>query len=345
MKARVVRRSLIAGAGAALILAAAGVAHRAIGKPDVPPGPIDITIKASPLAQFGGREPDSAKVGRLLFESGLELTSDYDGFGGLSGLAVSADGRQLTALTDAGQWLSALIQERDGRMTGLSDARMAPILGANGRPLAETGRQDVESLALADGVAYVGIERVNEVLRFDATRDLLTARGQAIPVPGGVKAIRRSKGLEALGVARAGPLAGSLIAIAERSGPSEDLHSGFILTGPARGAFQVVRQDRFDITDLAFLPDGDMLILERRFEFSSGIAMRIRRIAMATIKPGATLDGPLLISADWGQTIDNMEGLAIHQGADGALRLTLVSDDNFSLFQRTYLLRFRLVED
>jgi hypothetical protein len=69
--------------------------------------------------------------------------------------------------------------------------------------------------------------------------------------------------------------------------------------------------------------------------------MRIRRIPGASLKPGALLDGPVLIEADLGQEIDNMEGLAVHQEA-GRTVLTLISDDNFSFLQRTVLLEFVL---
>jgi hypothetical protein len=40
-----------------------------------------------------------------------------------------------------------------------------------------------------------------------------------------------------------------------------------------------------------------------------------------------------------------MEGLSVHRTAAGDLVLTLVSDDNFSLLQRTILLQFKLVEE
>ena len=45
-----------------------------------------------------------------------------------------------------------------------------------------------------------------------------------------------------------------------------------------------------------------------------------------------------------GSQIDNMEGLSVHRDAAGALVLTLISDDNFSLLQRTVLLQFTLAE-
>lgn len=71
--------------------------------------------------------------------------------------------------------------------------------------------------------------------------------------------------------------------------------------------------------------------------------MRIRRLALSQVKPGALLDGPELIFADMGFQIDNMEGLAVHRAATGELVLTLISDDNFSPIQRNILLQFTLV--
>ncbi len=64
----------------------------------------------------------------------------------------------------------------------------------------------------------------------------------------------------------------------------------------------------------------------------------------ATIKPGALVDGPILFEADLGYEIDNMEGLSVHRSAAGETVLTLVSDDNFSVIQRTLLLQFVLAE-
>ena len=70
--------------------------------------------------------------------------------------------------------------------------------------------------------------------------------------------------------------------------------------------------------------------------------MRIRSVSLGAIKPGALVEGPELIYADMGHQIDNMEGLAVHRASDGALVLTLISDDNFSPLQRTLLLQFTL---
>jgi hypothetical protein len=68
----------------------------------------------------------------------------------------------------------------------------------------------------------------------------------------------------------------------------------------------------------------------------------IRRIAAAGIRPGATLDGPVLIEADNSYQIDNMEGLAVRTTATGDTLLTLISDDNHGFLQRSILLQFKL---
>jgi hypothetical protein len=74
------------------------------------------------------------------------------------------------------------------------------------------------------------------------------------------------------------------------------------------------------------------------------LAVRVRRIALGDIKPGALVDGSVLFDADLGYEIDNMEGLSVHRSAGGETVLTLISDDNFSTVQRTLLLQFVLAE-
>ena len=53
---------------------------------------------------------------------------------------------------------------------------------------------------------------------------------------------------------------------------------------------------------------------------------------------------PSIFNADLGQEIDNMEGIDAHVTPEGDTVLTMVSDDNFSMIQRTLLLQFTLVE-
>jgi hypothetical protein len=91
------------------------------------------------------------------------------------------------------------------------------------------------------------------------------------------------------------------------------------------------------------LPSGDLLVLERKFSLLSGVGIRIRRIALKSVGPNAVVDGSAIFEADLGEEIDNMEGIDAFVTPEGDTVLTMVSDDNFSLLQRTLLLQFRLV--
>jgi hypothetical protein len=189
-------------------------------------------------------------------------------------------------------------------------------------------------------VAIVSFEQ-KPAIRSYAGPDFASAKPTRVALPKFVSDLRRNQGLEALAVApEASPLAGATLAIAERSLDSKGNHRGFIIDGAKPGQFTIRRSSDFDISDAAFLPNGDLLILERRFSFSGGFAMRIREIKGTAIKPGALLDGDTLITADNTFQIDNMEGLAVRKSSDGRILLNIISDDNHGFLQRTVLLQF-----
>jgi hypothetical protein len=333
------RRSFLVGG-----LSVSSFAAPACARPAPPTAPTPVAIAATPIERFAASERGRQKVGALTFRSGLELRADGVDLGGFSGLWRSAGGERLVALSDSAQWLTGKVVATDGRLSGIADAVIAPVLRGDGRPLRRTRAYDTEGLAIADGVAYVAIERTQEVMRFNWAKDGVRARGQPVPVPAEAKDFPRNQGLEAIGVAPPrSPLAGALVVIAERArGESNAPTRGFILTGPRRGAFDVARSGDFDVTDLAFLPGGEMLLLERRASFLRGPGARIRRIAANAVRPDALLDGEVIFQADFSYEIDNMEGLAVHRGAGGETVVSMISDNNFSSLQRTLLLEFTL---
>ena len=341
---RLTRRRALGVAAGALAAAGAGsllAASRRRGSDAVSAVP----ISAKPVRAFSRDRPDETRFGELTFRSGIALSGDDSGFGGWSGLWRSEDGVRLIAVSDNAFWLNAAVAYDGGRLSGLSDAVIAPILGEDGVPLRHGPAYDTESLAIADGVAYVGIERVHEVRRFDLARSGSAARGTPIPVPPEVKGLKGNDSLEAVAVAPPGhPLAGAVIAIAEQAKPGDDAPTrGWILTGPVQGAFDVARADGFDITDLTFLPDGDALLLERRYTVLAGVFCRIRRIARDAFRPDAMVAGRLILDAGPTHEIDNMEGIATHLDVvTGKRVVTLISDDNYNPLQRTLLLEFLL---
>ncbi|MDO8878052.1 MAG: esterase-like activity of phytase family protein, partial [Pseudolabrys sp.] len=203
-----------------------------------------------------------------------------------------------------------------------------------------------------DGLFYVGIERVQKIVRFDYRRDGFQARGQAVAVPADFATLSSNKGLECLAAApKQSPLGGRLIVVTERSLDAAGNLRAYALDGKTAGdvvdnralRFSIKRSDEFEASDCAMLPGGDLLLLERRYSPARGVGMRMRRVPLTAIKDGATVDGAILIDVDLAYQIDNMEGMAIHRNAAGETVITLVSDDNFSVIQRNLLLQFVLV--
>jgi len=336
-------RWLLAGSLFAALLVAAGTIALA-GVTRYPARPIPVAVHTETITSFDNRDPSRVRFGALEFRGGLALTSKEPSFGGISALHMAADGSHFLALTDRGAWLKGRFVYRDGRPAGLADVEMAPILAWDGKPLAKHGWYDTESLA-EDGAghAYVGIERVEKIVRFDLKKGLL-ARGDPIFVPPDFKTFVNNKSLECLAIPPKGTaLAGRLIAVTERSLDTAGNHRAFLLKGKQVGRFSVKRSDGFDVSDCAILPPNDLLLLERSYSPLAGVAMRIRRIPLAAIKPGALVDGASLIVADLAYQIDNMEGIGVSRDAQGDTILTLVSDDNFSTLQRSLLLQFRLL--
>ena len=307
--------------------------------------PVAIEIAAQPITAFDIGDSSRRQFGLLEFRGGLVLRSPYKHFGGLSAIRVASNGAHFIALSDKGWWWRGRILDHGTRPIGIAAAEMAPMLGPDGAPLAARGWYDTESIAEDGGTLYVGIERVHQIVRFNYEKDGLLARGHPIAVPRAVRSLPGNKGLEALVFIPQGlTLAGTLIAISERGLDKARNIKAFLIGGPMPGSFAVKRSADYDISDAALLPGSDLLVLERKFSWSSGLAIRIRRIALADIKVGALVDGAVLIEADLGYEIDNMEGLSVHRNTGGETVLTLISDDNFSNIQRTLLLQFALAE-
>jgi hypothetical protein len=273
------------------------------------------------------------------------LTSPFPGFGGLSGLRLDRKGERFISFSDKGSWFTGRIVYQGAEMTSLADVEAAPMLGPDGRPITARGWFDSESIAIDGSLVYIGLERVNMVLRFDFGKGFTRSLAEVVPMPPAVKKLPFNQGLEALVMVPKGlPLAGTLIALSERGLDAGGNLIAFLVGGPSPGQFSVRRTDNFDISDATLLPSGELLVLERKFSLVNGVGIRIRNIPLKSLAAGAVVDGPPIFAADLGNEIDNMEGIDSFVTAEGETVLTLVSDDNFSMIQRTLLLQFTLVE-
>ncbi|MCM2475232.1 hypothetical protein HGO38_17265 [Rhizobium sp. CG5] len=305
--------------------------------------PVQTSSRQIPVFRPGS---ESAVFGSFEYLGGIEISSSTALFGAWSSVRILPGGRDFIGVLDTGHWMTGRI-ERDagGRLAGLADVAIVPMSDARGRLDQGKASMDAESLAIRDGQAIVGFEQRHrvDVYALPVMETGRPLRTLSLPFP--VGRLRGNGGLETLAASPvSSPLAGGLVTVSERSVDAKgDLYAG-ILDGPLKGAFKVARHDEFDVTDGAFLPNGDLLLLERRFGLATGIGMRIRRIDAKVLKPGAVVDGKIVFEAGYSDQIDNMEGLDVVTLDGGEVRVIVVSDDNHSILQRNVMLEFRVID-
>ncbi|MDX8467327.1 esterase-like activity of phytase family protein [Mesorhizobium sp. VK23B] len=305
-----------------------------------------IEIAAQPIGEFHiGR--DQKLFGPLEFVGGLEMTSPSRDFGALSAFRFLKPGSDFIGVADTGFWFFGTItRDADKRPSGVSNFRMQQMVDASGEPIDKKWEVDAEGLAVKDGIATVGFEREQRVVQFRIDPDGMKAPFKTLDYLVPARELRQNRGFETVTHANPhGQHEGGLVVVSEKSLDKAGNIYAAIIEGPRKGVFTVKRNGDFDITDGAFLPDGDMLLLERSFSMARGVKMRLRRIYGESVEKGAVADGPVLMEADMGYQIDNMEGLDVWTRDDGALMVSLVSDDNHSILQRNLYLEFILHQD
>jgi hypothetical protein len=304
-----------------------------------------LDISASPIRQFriGSTE---TRFGPLEFVGGLELASTSPDFGALSSFRFTTPGENFIGVADTGFWFfGAIARDADGRPVGVENFSMQQMFDRSGKVSNRKWEVDAEGVAVKDGVATVGFERDHRIARFKiepgemkhtiGELDFLIPQGE----------LRQNRGFETVAHAPAGQHDDGLVIVSEKSLDRQGNIFAAIIEGPGKGIFTVKRNGEFDVTDGAFLPNGDLLLLERSFSMATGVKMRLRRIHGEGIMTGAVADGPVLFEANMGYQIDNMEGLDVWTRADGAQVVSLISDDNHSILQRNLYLEFILHDE
>ncbi len=303
--------------------------------------PAPLTIRS--IQQFQPGSPNS-RFGALEFVAGLEYASADSRVGGVSAIRFRPNGRDFLAVLDTGNWLCGTVERNEeGNIAGLLGLSVIPMTGGSGQSASKFD-MDAEGLVLRGEQIIVSYERRH---RIDFYHDpcVSGSRPQSIDMVIPLHELRSNGGIEMLAVSPVdSALQGAVVAIAEKSLDENGNLFASILGGPEKGIFKVVRDEPWAVTDGAFLPQGDLLLLERRFSLLGGLGMRIRRVETKKIRRGALVDGEVLLEVGMEAEIDNMEGLDVVSGSDGEIRIIVVSDNNRSFLQRNLMLEFRLVE-
>ncbi|QPC90646.1 esterase-like activity of phytase family protein [Mesorhizobium sp. INR15] len=327
---------------AAMALLAGAASALATGSASVEP----VEISARPISNFHIGH-DEKNFGPLEFVGGLEMTSRMRDFGALSAFRFLNPGGDFIGVADTGFWFFGTVaRDADKRPSGIQNFRMQQMVDKAGQPIDKKWEVDAEGLAVQDGIATVGFERNHRVAQFKINPDDMKAPLKQLDFLVPALELRQNRGFETVTHANVnGQHQGGLVVVSEKSLDKSGNIYAAIIEGPHKGVFTVKRNGDFDITDGAFLPDGDLLLLERSFSMAGGLRMRLRRIYGESVEKGAVADGPVLLEADMSYQIDNMEGLDVWTRDDGALMVSLISDDNHSILQRNLYLEFILHQD
>jgi hypothetical protein len=294
----------------------------------------NIVLRAEPVDLFSD-DPERKDLGGLRFESGWALTADSAEFGGWSGMVVN--GTDFTLVGDSGAVLRfALEGDKPVR------ARLSEVPKGCGFHWSKP-KQDSESIAHdpATGQFWVGLENQNAICRLNAA--MKTERMVKRPEmkkwakASGAETLTRLKDGRFLVMAEGDPRRGAstmpvLLFDRDPTEPGAKVESAALRT-PAG----------FLPVDATQLPDGRVLLLLRDFKLFSGFSGRLVVLDLADLRAGAILSGTEIARFASPALADNFEAIAINRDA-GGIAVWIASDDNFTVLQRSLLLKFRLAD-
>lgn len=300
----------------------------------VPVVPERVTITSLPVS-LQPDDPSRTRAGRLTLLQGWKIASRSSQFGGWSALHI--DGDRFTAIGDYGSVLRFRLT-RFGRAT---DARIDPLPAGCGR-VNDKRERDSESLTMAPDGWWIGYEVVSRLCK--VTSDF--SRALALRRPAAMANWRRQSGAEA--VLRLAD--GRFLVFAERAPKDAVLRPLLVFSGdPAdpKTALSIrsyIPPPGYSPTDAAQLPDGRILVLNRRFAFADLFTTILVVIDPATLDPSKPIQGVALARLAPPTLHDNFEGLAVTVEG-GRPIIWMISDDNFMSWQSSYLLKFALDPD
>lgn len=304
------------------------------GERRVPLLPAKLSIEVRPVA-LDPQDPARVRVGGLTFLGGVELTSRSPEFGGFSAMSLTGD--RFTLLSDFGN----VVQFRLDSRWQVHDVRTTAVPDGPGRGWSKLDR-DTEALTSdpASGQLWVAFERYNQIWRY--APDFAWAEAHAAP-PAMAK-WHENSGAEAMTRLRDG----SFIVLGESGkGMKKGLRPGLWFAGDpvneSRRGFRFAYRPPagFQPTEVTELPDGRLVVIDRRFTLRELFTATVSIITRESIRAGGVVRGREIARFMSPVVHDNFEAAAaVREGKDTVL--WIVSDDNQLFFQRSLLLKFRL---
>ena len=291
-------------------------------------------LKTSQINLFPNDTKASSLLKNLEYVSGLELNSNHEDFGGLSGLIIE-DNNNFTTIGDQGIWMTGqLILNNNDELTSISNAKLGYLKSEKNIYLVQSGKlfTDAEAVELFNGKLVVSFERNHRILSYEkieGVAQLFYDKMKLLDLPnnGGIEAMTSLKD-------------NSLIFISEDLVDSNDRIVGFRLYENKLSKIFVKKNGSFKPTDLSVLPSGDILMLERSFTPIKGAKARISLIKYQDIIESPLITPIYIDTISPPMIVDNFEGISSIKSNSGGYFIFILSDDNFNFLQKTILLQF-----
>lgn len=292
-----------------------------------------IPALAVALAAYAGARAQQAE-GHARFLSAFTWMPPTSGatqwFGGFSGIEVLDRGRRIVVLSDRATLAYATLERNGGLITSARVTEGRALRTSVGKLL--KGRvMDSEGLVhRPDGHLFISYEGVSRVALHQNGQD----NAKVLPRPAAFRHLPFNKSFEALAM----DSAGQLFTVPENAPDNDGNIPVWRWDGTGWSQpFSLPRRNGFMPVGADFGPDGRFYLLERRF-LLIGFQSRLRRWDFTQTGPTAEVT---LLQTSIG-THDNLEGVSVWRDTAGQLRATMISDDNFSSFQRTELVEYSL---
>ncbi|WP_336958076.1 esterase-like activity of phytase family protein [Sphingobium aquiterrae] len=295
-------------------------------------GALLVSARAVPL---DSGDPAVRRAGMLPFLGGWVLHSQDPHFGGISSMLMQPDG-SILGLNDSGTLMGFSLTPGNRRQF------IAPLPTRPEERDWPSWKWDSESMVHdpETGRYWVGFELIQRICRYapgfarvEACREWPEV--QAWPETGSIEAMVRLKDGRFLAFSEMGfgPHGGNdvLLFAGDPADPATP-HPRHLAYYPPQG---------YHPTDAVQLPDGSLIVLNRRVTLHEGFTAVPMRVVLPPLKEGAQLVGRPLARLAPPLLADNFEALALSQ-EHGRTVLWVMSDDNHQFFERTLLLKFAL---
>jgi len=289
----------------------------------------DLIVTATRFVPAGGWP---TRIGALAPVGAVSLSSNHRTLGGFSALALHRGHAIL--LTDGG--LLVRFRIAGGRVQMLPGASLeeGPESGWN------RASRDTEALAVdpASGRLWIGYERINAIWRY--TPDGRHAESAAYPP------LMRDWGSNTGPESLTRLADGRFLALREGSMKRSGARAALLFAGDPSfhdtpvAPLRYLPPPGYAPSDAATLPNGDVLVLNRRWRPPLRFDALLVRLRAADIRPGALLHGPVVARLGGLLGGENVEGLAVSRER-GETMIWMVTDNDEWSWRRTILAKFR----